>query len=337
MNAALLKPYRHKTLLITGASGYLATSLFEKLKNTAAHIKRLSRSPLEPAAGASARVSEITGDMRERAIWDRAIDGCDFVFHFAAQTSVYVAQKDPSADLQANLLPMQNLLEACRSADRTPFILFAGSATELGLAARLPAGEDLPDAPLTIYDLHKLLAEQYLESYCRQGLARGAALRLCNVYGPGPRSASPDRGILNMMIRRALKGESIRIYGQGSQIRDYIFIDDALAAFLAAGACAKKTNGRHFVLGSGRGASLAKAFSLIAERVFAKTKRRVEVEHVPPPEGLSPIENRDFIADIRAFRKAAGFKPRHTLKDGIDRTIISCLNEASHETLHHSR
>lgn len=325
----MLKPYRNKSLLITGASGYLATSLFETVKNTAARVKRLSRSPLEPAASTGAVVEDIAGDIGDRAVWEQALEGCDFVFHFAAQTSVYVAQKDPLGDLQANLLPMQNLLETCRAKDITPFILFAGSATEVGLAKKLPAGESGPDAPLTVYDLHKLLSEQYLESYCRQDLARGASLRLCNVYGPGPRSASPDRGILNMMIRRALKGETLRVYGKGEKIRDYIFIEDALAAFLAAGAGAKKTNGRHFILGSGRGVSLAKAFALIAERVLEQTGRRVSIEHVPPPEGLSPIENRDFIADIRIFRKTTGWKPLWTLKEGIDRTIASCLNEAA--------
>lgn len=311
--------YRGRTVVVSGASGYIATSLVERLAGTAAKVVRLSRGPLPRAAGCS----DLAGDYADPALWDKALPGADVVFHLAAQTSFYAAAKDPDADFRANVLPMRALLEACRRAGARPFIVFAGSSTQAGLPRRQPVDESHPDEPVTVYDLHKLLCEKLLEGYARQGLARGATLRLSNVYGPGPRSSAADRGILNAMIARALRGERLNVYGDGAPVRDYLYIDDMAAAFLAAGRGLPALDGRHFVMGSGRGVSLLDSFRLIAARVEAKTGRQVEVACVPEPQGLSPIESRRFVADASAFRSASGWTPSVSLEEGIDRTIES--------------
>lgn len=301
--------YRGRTAVVSGASGYIAAALIERLAAAGAKVVKLSRA--------------VTGDYADPEVWKRALPGADAVFHLAAQTSFYKAAENPDADFQANVAPMRALLEAGRSAGLKPFIVFAGSSTQAGLPQRTPIDESHPDAPITVYDLHKLLAEKLLEGYARQGLARGATLRLSNVYGPGPKSSASDRGILNASIAKALRGETLTVYGDGAPVRDYLYIDDLAETFLAAGRGGAALDGRHFVMGSGRGVSLKASFELVAARVEAKTGRKVPVVSVPEPAGLSPIESRRFVADASAFRAAAGWEPKVALEDGIDRTIES--------------
>src|SRR5690606_17005384 len=119
------------------------------------------------------------------------------------------------------------------------------------------------DLPITAYDVHKLHAEQLMLLAHRQGQLGACSLRLPNVYGPGPRGAD-DRGILNLMIRRAMRGEDLTIWGDGNFVRDYVFVDDVVDAFVAALRHAASTDGRRFVIGSGQGHTIAEAFREVA-------------------------------------------------------------------------
>lgn len=321
----LEKTFTGKKLLITGSSGFLASGLIARVKEINCQIRCVTRSPTAPAAmqGGRATFEHVSGDIRERTFWRRTLPDVNCVFHFAAQTSVYAADQNPAEDWDANVLPMVRLLETCREQGWRPGILFSGSVTQCGLPAKLPVNEAHPDRPVTVYDWHKLLAESYLEHYVRRGWARGATLRLANIYGPGPASGKPDRGILNQMMRRALRGEALTLHGTGSQVRDYLFVTDAADAFLAAAVHLANTNGEHFVLGSGQGHTLAEAFRSVAKQAFALTGREVAVNSVEPPPGLSPIEGRNFVADTSRFRSVTGWSARVALPEGIDLTLKS--------------
>jgi UDP-glucose 4-epimerase len=313
-----------KRLLITGGGGYLAYGLVNRLKGVRCSIIRLGRSAdkFTPFPG-RARISDVVGDVRERQVWNTVLDETDVVFHFAAQTSVYIANQDPVADFNSNVLPMLHLLEACRSKRLNPIVVFAGTATEVGTARTIPVNETFPDRPVTIYDMHKLMAENYLKYYTREETVRGTTLRLANVYGPGPASSSADRGVLNMMLRRALAGEPITVYGEGNQIRDYIYLDDVTNAFLNGVAAIENTKGRNFVIGSGEGHTILEAMTMVSERVALKTGVRSRVIHIEPPQPQSLIEARNFVADSSLFCKLTGWRTRMTLAEGIDRTIES--------------
>jgi UDP-glucose 4-epimerase len=254
------------------------------------------------------------------------------VFHFAAQTSVHQADANPEQDWRDNVEPLLRLLETCRQRDFRPVILFAGSVTQAGMTEGLPVNESHPDRPITVYDWHKLLAEGYLEHYARRGWARGATLRLANVYGPGPKSAAPDRGILNQIMRRAIRGESPRLYGSGSQIRDYLFVDDAVRAFLAAATHSNRISGQHFVVGSGTGHTLAQAFDLVSQRANVALGLKLTVANINPPAGQSRIEERNFIADTTRFSSATGWHSRVSLPEGIDITLKSLCDSESNAT-----
>jgi nucleoside-diphosphate-sugar epimerase len=322
MNNQDFSYFKGKRILITGAGGYLGANLTHCLKDVNCTIIRLSRDSKKLSAlKGSANVADISGSICDREIWGEVLAGVDIVYHFAAQTSVYVADKDALADLQNNVVPMLNLLETCRSRGWQPVIIFSGTATEVGIPESLPVNETHKDCPVTVYDIHKLMAENYLKHYSRQGFVQGATLRLSNVYGPGPKSSSNDRGVINMMVDRALKGEPLTVYGQGNHLRDYIYVDDVISAFLKAPINMKELNGRHFVIGSGQAHTIAEAFNLVAERVAAKTGKRVTVNHIAPSVIQSPIEGRNFVADSKEFIAATGWHHRYSLSEGIGQML----------------
>lgn len=324
----LIEFYQDKRILVTGGSGFLATNLVEALKDTKCFIRRLSRGARFPVHAGAARIEDMKADIAEEATWERALDGIDIVFHFAAQTGVSTANEDPVADFGANVLPMLRMLEACRKKNLHPVALFSGTVTEAGITDRIPVDENIPDNPVTVYDLHKLMAENYLKYYVRKGMVRGAVLRLANVYGPGPRSSGANRGVLNGMIEKALEGRTLTIYGQGDYVRDYIYVRDVVGAFLAAGASIDRLNGRHYVIGSGTGHTIAETVRMVASRVERISGFPVAVMHVDLPDGMSPIERRNFVADTTHFSSRTGWMAGTSLAEGIDLTIDYFVREA---------
>jgi nucleoside-diphosphate-sugar epimerase len=257
--------------------------------------------------------------------WREALRGVDVVFHLAAQTSVTMAMADLAADLRANVYPLAQLLQTCRNWKFTPTVLFAGTATEAGLTEMLPVTEDARDEPITIYDIHKLTAELYLKAFCAAHVCRGATLRLANVYGPGPTSGPPDRGVLNAMIRKALCGEQLTVFGDGSFLRDYVYVYDVARAFVFAASRIERVNGQHFLIGSGIGWKFVDAIRKVAERVTARTGKSVSVKHIADSAHETPIDKRNFVADISRFSTATGWRPRIRLEEGIDLTIESLV------------
>ena len=115
---------------------------------------------------------------------------------------------------------------------KQPIVIYAGTSIQCGLNKEVLVNETLTDVPITVYDFNKLEAERYLKFAVQSGWIKGASLRLTNVYGPGPKSSSSDRGVLNLMMRKDLKGETLTVYGQGDFISDYVYIDDVISAFL---------------------------------------------------------------------------------------------------------
>lgn len=314
--------YEKKKILVTGANGYLGARLVEKLSGIDCEIMRLSRNGNFTApVGRAARFKDRTADLRDAGLWHDLILEADILFHLAAQTSAVFSEKNPSEDFSVNCLPVCQLLETCRKKKKNLDIIFAGTVTQAGIPERLPVDETHPDRPATFYDLHKLMAEQYLKLYADRGLVRAVSLRLPNVYGPSPASGSPERGVLNQIIRKALAGEKLSVYGPGTQMRDYLYIEDALRAFLLAGDLIGKLNGQHCVIGTGKGYTLWDAFHLAADRAKILTGRRAPVEAAEPPSLLSAIECRNFVANPYHFTELTGWVPAYSFDEGIDATL----------------
>jgi nucleoside-diphosphate-sugar epimerase len=310
-----------QTVAVTGAAGFLGGRLIQRLAATRCRILRVTRRPLPPVAARTPEVTDVVGDLGDPPLWERVVNEAGVVFHFAAQTSSVSAAENPDADFAANVVPMRHLVAASRKLNRQPMVVFAGTVTQAGIPSRIPVDEDAPDVPVTVYDRHKLIAESDLTSAALAGTVLGATLRLANVYGPGAPGHRADRDVLNRMIKAAVAGETLTVYGSGEFVRDYIFIDDAVEAFMMAAIHAPEVNTRHFVVGSGSGISILGAFELIASRVEALTGRHVPVTLTEPPSALPAIERRNFVANSARFIAATGWRPTHSLAAGIDRTI----------------
>jgi len=253
--------------------------------------------------------------------FEKLLKDIDIVFHLASQTSIYEAEKDPIADYRANVLPMQLILEGCRKNSKETIILFTGTSTQCGIPKKIPVDENVKDNPITTYDFHKLQAERWLKFYVKQGWIKGATFRLTNVYGPGPKSSSTDRGILNLMIKRALQGESLTVYGSGKYIRDYIFVLDLISVLLLSPMKINEINGKHYVLGSGEGTSIYDAISLVARQVSNLIGEKIKVLKIDAPADMAEIEFRNFIADTNSLLKLGLINQHHNIDQGIDRTI----------------
>ena len=314
--------YHNKCILITGASGYIAWNLIRQLVEFDCTIVCFSRkaNQVEKQNG-KANFEFIEGSYQDDNAFQKAVENIDIIFHLASQTSVYEAETNPLADYEANVRPMHLLLEACRKEEKFPIIVFSGTSTQCGMPEKLPVDENVIDDPITTYDFHKLQAERWLKFYTRQGWVKGVSLRLTNVYGPGPRSSSADRGILNLMINKALNGEELTVYGTGKHIRDYIYVEDVVSAFISTPIHINDLKGKHFVLGSGEGTTILDAIALVGEKVSQETGKKVTVERVDMPTGMAKIEFRNFIAGINTLRNKGLCNEMNGLYDGINKTV----------------
>jgi len=314
--------YHKKTILITGASGYIGTHLIQKLINIDCHIIRFSRKPLLPIVG-KAKITDIQGDLQTFDDWKDALKNVDYIFHLAAQTGVAEADKNPVDDALQNVIGSLRILTAAREQGDIIFMM-AGAATECGLTSTPTVSETIRDNPETLYDLNKLHVENYLKYFCKKKWIKGTCLRLANVYGPGVKSSNSSRGILNHVIRTAISGQDVYTFDGGMFIRDYVYLDDVIHAFLLAGQQIEKLNGSHYVIGSGVGTTLKDAFSKVIDLVKEKTNATPILKNTNTNNGAA-IDKRDFIADISAFHTATGWKPATPLNNGIAKTVDAFL------------
>ena len=319
--------YAGMTIAITGGRGYLASALTSALEKTSARILVVSRQEL----ASTSRAACVRADIRTRECWRSIVDRADVVFHLAGNTSVYAAANDPADSLASTVLPLCELAAAARDARRRPRVLYASTATVYGLTDERPVAEDRPLEPITTYDLHKVFAERQLALASSQGFVNGTALRLANVYGPSPgASSSEDRGVLNKVARLAVGGADLRLFGTGNYVRDYVYIDDVVAAFLVAGAHDDMA-GQSFNVGSGTGVTVRDAFHLVTEAARKVTGKDVRVEAAAWPAGADPIEFRNYVADVSRLTRVSGWSPTVPLADGIARLIHSlAIPEVSH-------
>ncbi len=266
-------------VLVTGASGLIGTALVDKLRGGSNSIFCQSRSFHEDELGVKWIKHDLISDS-----WDcLSLPKIDVIYHLAGQTSTYSARQNPIADLSANVLTLLNMLEYFKMQAHPPFIVLAGTVTEVGLTDQLPINESFPDFPITFYDLSKLTAEKYLKLYVKERFVNGCCLRLPNVFGRMKSGQMLDRGIIDKVYRRAIAGQNINLYGDGSFIRDYLFLDDVVSALVLASENIERTNGRMFCLGSGQGITLKDAFLKVIAAAALVTGKKVELVQVPPP------------------------------------------------------
>ena len=307
-----------KVVSITGANGYIGSALTRELEKYSLKIIRISRKQLTPKDG----VEDWVLDLNKKSSWIKIVNRSDIIFHLSGNTSIYDAEKDPKESLISTLFPIIQLINASKKLSRIPRVIFSSTATVYGLTEVLPVLETKRPSPITVYDLHKFFAEQQLLVASSSNIIDAISLRLANVYGPSPtESLSQDRGILSKITKKRFALKNLQIYGNGDYLRDYIYIDDVVNAFLHASVMdydiLLNKNQISLNVASGIGTPVKEVFELISREIEKITGIRGDIENVAWPEEVNEIEKRNYIGSIELIKSLTGWQPSVSLEEGI--------------------
>jgi UDP-glucose 4-epimerase len=284
-------------VLVTGGSGFIGRRLVRSLVQSGATV-----TVADLRAFPDATVESVVGDLRDPAVADRAVRaGTDVIMHLAAVTRVLDSIADPVGTYETNVHATATLLELARQRQVSSFVLASTNAVT-GDVGRATITEQVPLRPLTPYGASKAAGEMLLGSYAACYGMAGCALRFSNVYGPG--MAEKDSFVPRLM-RAARDGAGVQVYGDGTQVRDLVHVDDIVAGIRAAW---QASFTGPLILGAGESVSVNEIIA--AARVV--TSAPIPAEHVPAKPGEMPA----VIVDITAA-KALGYRPAHDLKSGL--------------------
>jgi len=326
-----------KTVLVTGGAGFIGSNLTDRLAEQGCRVRvfdALARPGVERnlawlKARHRERIESVTADIRDENAVGRSVEGADAVFHMAAQVAVTTSMVDPVEDFEINVRGAINVLEAVRRERRQVPVIFASTNKVYGDLADIPLGlidggyrpEDqalrtagVPEArPLdfhTPYGCSKGAADQYVLDYARSFDLPTCVFRMSCIYGPR-QMGTEDQGWVAHFLIRALKGQSISIYGDGQQVRDILNVKDAVDAYVAAWRQIDRVKGRAFNLGGGpaNAVSLRQLISHIDKLVGHRTELSFH--------DWRPGDQRYFVADATAARETLGLGQPIGWREGV--------------------
>ena len=313
--------YRGRSVLITGGLGFLGSNLARRLVDLGADVL-LVDSLIPDYGGNLFNVADIrhrlrvnVADVRDESSMDYLVQGQEIIFNLAGQVSHIDSIRDPYTDLEINCRAQLSILEACRKFNPGVKVIYAGTRQIYGKPLRLPVDEMHPKRPTDVNGINKMAGEWYHILYNNVYGIRAASLRLTNTYGPCQLMKHNRQGFIPWFIRQAIDGEEILLYGDGSQLRDFTFVDDAVEAFLMAGAD-PAADGEFFNLGGVGPVSLKEFVELLLDVVGGGSYRLVPF----PPEKAS-IDIGSVYSDYRKIRDALGWEPRTPLREGLRITV----------------
>jgi UDP-glucose 4-epimerase len=321
VRAAHLDFYRGRRVMITGGLGFIGSNLARQLVDAGADI--LIVDALIPDYGGNrfnlhgiedfVRVN--IADVRYEPTMSILVQDRDVIFNLAGQVSHIDSMRDPYTDLEINCRAQLSVLEACRKFNPQVRVVFAGTRQVYGRPERLPVDERHPVRPVDVNGINKAAGEHYHLLYNRVFGLRASSLRLTNVYGPRQLIKHNRQGFIGWFIRQVIEGGEVQIFGDGSQLRDFVYVDDAADAFLLAGA-SDAADGEVFNVGGDRAISHRELVALLLDVAGSGTVRYVEW----PPD-KKRIDIGSFYSDSTKLRRTLGWTPRVGLEEGFRRTI----------------
>jgi UDP-glucose 4-epimerase len=321
MPATYREFYRGRRVMITGGLGFIGSNLARQLVDLGADILLVDSlipdygGNLFNIDGIADRVRLNIADIRQQSTMNYLVRDCDVIFNLAGQVSHIDSMRDPYTDLEINCRSQLTILEACRYNNPAVKLVFAGTRQVYGRPQALPVDETHLVRPTDVNGINKAAGEYYHLVYNNVFGVRACSLRLTNVYGPRQLIKHSRQGFIAWFIRLAIENKAIQIYGDGSQLRDFVYVDDAADAFLRAGvedAC----NGEVFNVGGDRPIShrdLAALLTAVAQSG--------SITYVDWPPDKKAIDIGDFYADSSKFARITGWTPTVTLRDGLCRTV----------------
>lgn len=313
--------YRGKHVLVTGGLGFVGSNLSIELVRLGAHVSVIDN--MLPRQGGNLfnldpvkdRVRVNYSDVRNQLSMNHLVKGQDLIFHLAGQVNHVDSMRNPIQDLEINCHGTLTLMQALRHHNREAVVVYSGTRGEYGSSVKLPVNEDHPTNPKGLYAVTNLAAEKMIFVYNQVFKIPAVCLRITNTYGPRHQMMHDEYGVFNWFIKKALDNAPLPVFGDGTIIRDFLYIDDLVECMLMT-ACTPGAIGEVFNVGSG----MPVTFRDLAEKIVriagsgsytftAFTKERAEVEPG------------DYWANITKIGRVVGWEPKISLEEGIRRTI----------------
>jgi UDP-glucose 4-epimerase len=298
-------------ILLLGGGGFIGSAVADRLIAEGHRIRIFERPRVVPYRdfGPDEAVEWVGGDMQSVHDIAAAVEGMDAVLHFASTTLPKNSNEDPVFDVQSNLVSMIQLLGAMAAAGTGRIVFISSGGTVYGPPRYLPIDEEHPTNPIVSYGIVKLAIEKYLLLYERMHGIRPIILRLANPYGERQR-AETAQGAVGVFLHKVLRGQSIEIWGDGSVVRDYLYIGDVAEAFVKA--IAYEGASRVFNISSGKGESLNELLQILEREVGRSIERR----YLPgrPFDVPASVLSNDLAA------RELDWAPRVSLEEGVGLT-----------------
>jgi len=316
-----LNNYKSSKVLISGGLGFIGSNLARALINQGAQVT-LVDSLIPQHGGNLFNIADIRDklevnicDVRDPYAMKHLVQGKDYLFNLAGQTSHMDSMTDPQTDLDINASAQLSILEACRLNNPAIKIVFASTRQLYGKPDYLPVDETHPIRPVDVNGINKLAGEWYHLLYNNVYGVRACALRLTNTYGPGMRVKDARQTFLGIWVRLLLEGKPIKVFGDGEQLRDFNYVDDCVDALLLTGA-SEQANGKVYNLGSEEVIGLKTLAELMTNLGYAGS-----YELVPFPEERKAIDIGDYYSDFSLISAELGWSPQVSLKQGLLKTV----------------
>ncbi len=322
--------YRGRKVMITGGLGFIGSNLARQLVEVGADVLLVDSlipdygGNLFNIDGIADRVRVNVADIRTQATMNYLVRDRSVIFNLAGQVSHIDSMRDPYTDLEINCRSQLTILEACRYNNPTVKVVFASTRQIYGRPSSLPVDESHLVRPTDVNGINKAAGEYYHLVYNNVFGVSACSLRLTNVYGPRQLLKHDRQGFIAWFIRLAVEDKTIQIYGDGSQVRDFVYVDDAADAFLRAGADSA-CNGEAFNVGGDRAISLRDLTALLID--VAGSGR---VEYIDWPAEKKPIDIGSFYADSTKFNRTTGWRQRIPLAEGLRKTVAFYREHLKH-------
>ncbi len=312
--------FRRCRVLVTGGLGFIGSNLVRRLTAEGAEVTVID--PL--VTGCGGKPFNLEGlerqvEVASCSIGDAAIaplvERAELVFNLAGEISHIHSMLFPERDLEINTLSQLRFLEVCARLNRGVRIVYAGTRQIYGVPEYLPVDEKHPVNPVDFNGVHKYAAAQYHQMLSRMGRIDAVVLRLTNVYGPRMALDIPCQGFFSTYLRKALTGQTLDVFGDGEQVRDPLFVDDAVEAMLTA-ASTPGLPSRGYNVGGPEALSLNRIAAIVSELAGLAPPRRGEF-----PADRKAIDIGGYRTDSRKIEAELGWRPRTPFAEGMARTL----------------
>ncbi len=312
--------FKNSEVLVTGGLGFIGSTLAFRLIELGAKVTLVDSlipdygGNIHNISGIEDKVKVNIADVRDEHSMNYLVQGRDYMFNLAGTLSHIDSMIDPYTDLEINCRAQLSILESCRKFNTKVKIIFSGTRGQYGKAQKLPVDETHPQKPTDVNGINNMAGESYHILYNDIYGIKATSLRMTNTFGPRHQMHHHKQGIINWFMRQLIDGQKIKIYGDGLQVRDTNYVDDAVEALLLA-AASDRTNGEVYNLG-GAPVSL---LELVKKMIAINGSGSYEL--IPFPEESKKIEIGDYIADCSKIKNALGWQPKVPLEEGIKRTL----------------